>query len=74
MHKGLIAFVVVAGIGFTFSIIFFMKKSADKARKESDKILKEFKTIDKDLKKSSITFDSLNTGTGALDTIPQNTK
>ena len=37
-----------------------MKESADKARKQSDEIMRDFKTIDKDLKDNSYKIDSLN--------------
>ena len=74
MHKGLIAFIGVAGIVFALLVIIFIKIPADKARAENNKILQKFKTIDKDLQKSSITIDSLNTGTGIFDSSPQNSK
>jgi hypothetical protein len=57
MPRGLIAFIVIA---FTAIEILFMKKSTDKARLKSDKILEEFKRIDKDLQKTTIAIDSAN--------------
>lgn len=58
MPKGLIVFIVVAVVIVVF---YFMKASADKACKTSNSILDEFKTIDKDLNKSTIVIDSANT-------------
>jgi hypothetical protein len=60
MPKKLIAFIIVAAIGFATVAIFFMKGSAEKARKESERILEEFKAIDKDLQKTTIAIDSVN--------------
>jgi hypothetical protein len=60
MLKGLIAFVAVAVICIGSLIIVFIKASADKARKTSDSILKDFQTVDRNLKRSSIEFDSIN--------------
>lgn len=60
MSKGLIAFVAVAVICIGSLIIVFIKASADKARKTSDSILRDFQTVDRNLKKSSIAFDSIN--------------
>jgi Cu/Ag efflux protein CusF len=60
MPKKLIAFIIVAAIGFATAAIFFMKESAAKARKESDRILEEFKVIDKDVQKTTIAIDSVN--------------
>ena len=42
------------------SMVIYMKQSADKARKISDEMMEEFKTIDKDLQKSTDEPDSLN--------------
>lgn len=58
MSKGLIVFILVAVVTAVF---YFMKASADKARKTSNNILDEFKTIDKALNKSTIVIDSANT-------------
>ena len=41
-------------------MVIYMKQSADKARKISDEMMEEFKTIDKDLQKSTDEPDSLN--------------
>jgi Na+/H+ antiporter NhaC len=60
MSKGLIAFIVVAGIVFSFMLINYMKESADKARKQSHDILEDFKRVDKNLQQSSIQIDSIN--------------
>ena len=60
MSKGLIAFIVVACLTLAFMLYKSMKESADKARKQSDEILRDFKTIDKDLKDNSYKIDSLN--------------
>jgi hypothetical protein len=37
-----------------------MKRDADKAREQSDSIMKAFKTIDKDLQRSNKVIDSTN--------------
>ena len=59
MSKGLIAFIVVAAVAL---IIIIMKESAHIARKKSDEIMEQFKTIDKDLQKTTDErVDSLNT-------------
>jgi hypothetical protein len=60
MSKGLIAFIVIAAIAIASSAIIFMKESADKAKEKSDKILEEFRTIDKGLQKTTIAIDSAN--------------
>jgi hypothetical protein len=60
MPKGLLAFIVVAGIVFASIVIIFMKKSADKASERPDKVLEEFKTINEDLQKTTIAIDSAN--------------
>jgi hypothetical protein len=54
MPKGLLVFVVVLGIALAVSQLIKMKQSADTARASSDKIMEEFKTVDKDLKASSL--------------------
>lgn len=41
-------------------MIIYLKQDADKAKKRSDTIMQEFKTIDKDLQESSQRLDSLN--------------
>jgi len=58
MSKGLIAFIVVAGIGLAATLIVEMKKAADNARKRSDEILRDFKTIDNSLKVSDSGIDA----------------
>lgn len=50
MHKGLIAFIVVAGIALLFAGALFIKKSTDEA----------FKTVNESLKKSNAYIDSAN--------------
>jgi hypothetical protein len=57
MLKRLIAFIVIAGITVA---VFFMVWSAVIARKESNRILEDFKTIDKDLQKTTTAIDSAN--------------
>ena len=57
MTKVLIAFIVVAAVAF---LLIFMKKSADIARKRSNQILEQFKTVDSDLHKTDERLDSLN--------------
>jgi hypothetical protein len=65
MQKGLIAFIVIACVAL---VIMFMKQSARIARKKSDDITEQFKTVDKDLHKATgkrpdtlnkMNFDSL---------------
>ena len=58
MPKRLLVFIVVLGIGLAVSQFIKMKHSADNARAASDKIMEEFKTIDKDLKASSLEIDT----------------
>jgi hypothetical protein len=60
MHKGLIALIVVASICLALLSIILMKQSAEKAQKKSDKILEDFKTVEKDLQRSTIVIDSAN--------------
>ena len=60
MSKGLIAFIAVAFIAVVAAMVIYMKQSADKARKISDEMMEECKTIDKDLQKSTDEPDSLN--------------
>jgi hypothetical protein len=60
MHKGLIALIVVSGIRLALLSIILMKQSGEKAHQKSDKILEDFKTIEKDLKRSTIVIDSAN--------------
>jgi len=57
MLKGLIAFIVVAGIAL---LLMFMKQSANVARKKSDDIMEQFKTVESDLHKNDKGLDSLN--------------
>ncbi len=58
MPKRLLVFIVVLGIALAVSQFIKMKHSADNGRKASDKIIDEFKTIDKDLKASSLEIDT----------------
>jgi hypothetical protein len=69
MSKGLIAFMVVACIAIMSIVVIFMKQSAENARKRSDTIIDQFKTVDKDLHKTTgkrldsinkVLFDSLS--------------
>ena len=61
MSKGLIAFIVVAGISSIAMLIMFLKSSADEAHKKSDAIVEEFKRVNEDLKKSNAAIiDSAN--------------
>ena len=60
MHKGLTAFIIVAGIALLSTTILFMKKSADEAHKVSDSILEEFKRVDESLRQSNGNIDSAN--------------
>lgn len=60
MSKGLVAFIVVACIGFAASVIIFMKQSADDTRKRSDVIMEQFKQVDRSLRESHARVDSLN--------------
>ena len=60
MRKGLIAFIAVVFIAVVSIVIIFMKQSAVVARKKSNEIMEQFKTIDRDLKKTDTRLDSLN--------------
>jgi hypothetical protein len=60
MPKKIIAVIIVSAIGFSMAVIFFMKESAEKAQKESGRIVEGFKTIDKNLQQSAIAIDSAN--------------
>jgi Skp family chaperone for outer membrane proteins len=61
MSKGLITFVAIVCIAVVAAfLVYYMKQSADIARYKSDKILEEFKTVDKDLQDSQQKLDSLN--------------
>jgi hypothetical protein len=60
MHKGLIALIVVAGICLAILSAIVMKQSAEKAQQKSKKILEDFKTVDKDLQRSTNVIDSAN--------------
>jgi len=60
MHKGLTAFIIVAGIALLSTTILFMKKSADEAHKVSDSIQEEFKRVNESLKQSDDNIDSAN--------------
>ena len=58
MSKGLLVFIVVLGIALAVSQFIKMKHSADNARASSDKIMEEFKTLDKEHKASSLETDT----------------
>ena len=60
MRKGLIAFIAVFFIAVVSMVIIFMKQSAVVAHKRSNEIMEQFKTIDRDLKKTDTRIDSLN--------------
>ncbi len=60
MHKGLTAFIAVACISLAAFAIIFMKQSAVKGKKESNRILEEFKKVDESLKQSNTVIDSAN--------------
>ena len=60
MRKGLIAFIAVVFIAVVSIVIIFMKQSAAVAHKKSNEIMEQFKTIDRDLKKTDTRLDSLN--------------
>ena len=60
MSKGLIVFIIVAVVALAATMIIKMKKTEDDAHKQSDEILKEFKTIDNSLKESANRIDSSN--------------
>ena len=60
MRKGLIAFIAVVFIAVVSMVIILMKQSAVVARKKSNEIMEQFKTIDRDLKKTDTGIDSLN--------------
>ena len=60
MRKGLIAFIAVVFIAVVSMVIILMKQSAAVARKKSNEIMEQFKTIDRDLKKTDTRIDSLN--------------
>ena len=50
----------MAVVALSATLIIKMKKSADDAHKQSDEILKEFKTIDNSLNRPKNRIDSLN--------------
>ena len=60
MHKGLIAFIVVAAIALSAFTVVFMQRSAKETQRRSEKILEDFRTVDRDLKKTIIIIDSAN--------------
>ena len=60
MHKGLIAFIVVAAIALSAFTVVFMQRSEKETQRRSEKILEDFKTVDSDLKKTIIIIDSSN--------------
>ena len=53
MHKGLIALIAVASICLRLLSIILMKQSAEKAYQKPNKILEGFKTVEKDLQRST---------------------
>ena len=56
----MIAFIAVVFIAVVSMVIILMKQSAVVARKKSNEIMEQFKTIDRDLKKTDTRLDSLN--------------
>ena len=60
MSKGLIAFIVVACLALASLLYVKMRVSAAKAKIKSDEILRDFMTVDKDLKDNSYKIVSLN--------------
>ena len=56
----MIAFIAVVFVAVVSIVIIFMKQSAAVARKKSNEIMEQFKTIDRDLKKTDTRIDSLN--------------
>ena len=61
MAKRLVAFIVVVAVVTVIAfLLMFMKQSANIARKKSDKIMEEFKTVERDLHKTDKGLDSLN--------------
>jgi hypothetical protein len=60
MPKGLIALIIVASICLALLSVIVMKQSAEEAQQKSNKILEDFKTVDKDLQRSTIAIDSAN--------------
>ena len=60
MSKGLIASVVIVFTAAVTAMLIYVKLSADKAREISDESMKQFKTIEQDLQKTNLRFDSLN--------------
>ena len=56
----MIAFIAVVFIAVVSIVIIFMKQSAAVAHKKSNEIMEQFKTIDRDLKKTDTRLDSLN--------------
>ncbi len=66
MSKKQIAFTVISIVVLISAGIIFLKTTADKARKKSEQILNDFKTIDKDLKS---TDESIKQQNKALDSL-----
>lgn len=61
MSKGLITFIAIVFVSSVVAfLIYFMKQSADIARYRSEKIIEDFKTVDKDLQDNKQKLDSLN--------------
>ncbi len=60
MQKGLIVFTVVAAVTLAAYAIIFYKQSAAAEQRRSDKILRDFKTVDRNLKRTLIKIDSSN--------------
>jgi hypothetical protein len=60
MSKGLISFIVISIIAVAAAVLIYMKQSANAARKRSDEIMRQFKTIDKDLHKTNDTLGYFN--------------
>jgi len=61
MSKGLVTFIVIVCISVIAAVAIKMIHSANEARKRSDEIMEQFKTIDKDLQETTDErLDSLN--------------
>lgn len=60
MKKSSIALIVLVIALAAGATLFFMKQSADAAKRQSNAILDEFKTIDESLQKSNLKIDSMS--------------
>ncbi len=60
MSRRLITFIVITSVAGIVAWIIFLKLSADVARKQSNNILEQFKTVDQNLQQNKQRLDSLN--------------